>query len=89
MIKYDVFKTWVYEKDLLYKNFQVYNKVLREYFLKNVERSECCAKTNICQNFNTVLERCDSISYDEPGVPEAYIILHFLDRYHRVQITFM
>ena len=39
--------------------------------------------------FSTVLEQCDQISYNENGVPEAYIILHFLDRYHRFQLIFM
>jgi SAM-dependent methyltransferase len=34
-----------------------------------------------------VYDNCDAISYDEPGTGEAYALLHFLDRYHRFQLT--
>lgn len=35
-----------------------------------------------------VLQNCDNITYEEPGAAEAYAFLHFLDRYHRFQLTF-
>jgi hypothetical protein len=36
-----------------------------------------------------VLRNCDAITYEEPGTAEAYALLHFLDRYHRFQVTFL
>src|ERR1700724_1995201 len=35
-----------------------------------------------------VLKNCDTITYNEPGTADAYVLLHFLDRYHRFQLTF-
>ena len=35
-----------------------------------------------------VLKNCDTITYNEPGTGDAYALLHFLDRYHRFQLTF-
>lgn len=89
MIEYNAFEKWVLEKDLLYRNLQVYKKLLCEYIQNEIESNGIVIKENIYQNFNTVLGKCDNITYDEPGVPQAYIILHFLDRYHRFQITYM
>lgn len=43
----------------------------------------------ICRQIPTVLSQCDNITYDEIGVPDAYIMLHFLDRYHRFQLIFL
>lgn len=43
---------------------------------------------DICAQFDNVLRHCDEITFDEPGAAEAYVILHFLDRYHRFQVTF-
>jgi SAM-dependent methyltransferase len=43
---------------------------------------------DICAQFDNVLRHCDDITFDERGAAEAYVILHFLDRYHRFQMTF-
>jgi hypothetical protein len=42
----------------------------------------------ICAQFDNVIGHCDEITYDEDGAAQAYVILHFLDRYHRFQMTF-
>lgn len=42
---------------------------------------------SICAQFDNVLRHCDEITFDERGAAEAYVILHFLDRYHRFQVT--
>jgi hypothetical protein len=42
----------------------------------------------ICEQFDNVLRKCDTITYDERGAADAYALLHFLDRYHRFQVVF-
>ncbi|MGV6851470.1 MAG: hypothetical protein ACWA5R_04720 [bacterium] len=49
---------------------------------------ECDKVSLISSQLENVLKNCDSISYDEPGAAQAYAILHFLDRFHRFQLTF-
>lgn len=89
MLDYWDFEKWVNDNDLLYQNFYILKKAVKEYLnhlIRNDYEDLC---KSVSSNFNTVLEQCDQISYNENGVPEAYIILHFLDRYHRFQLIFM
>lgn len=44
------------------------------------------ASLAICAQFQNVLRNCDTITYDEDGAAYAYVILHFLDRFHRFQM---
>jgi len=85
---YSKFVNWVEENDYLYKNFCDIEKCLNQYLSMTIGDNQRL-KEHICNNFNTVLGKCDQISYDEDGVPEAYIILHFLDRYHRFQLMLL
>lgn len=82
------FVDWVEENDYLYRDFCNMKKSLKKYLTLMLEDNPGL-KENICNNFSTVLGRCDEITYDEDGVPEAYIILHFLDRYHRFQLMLL
>lgn len=60
-------------------------KYLLSLWLTERTRSvEACAA--ICAEFDNVLRRCDVITYDEDGAADAYVILHFLDRFHRFQM---
>lgn len=89
MINYDEFEKWVYENDLLYKNFVILKDTITEYLNKIFDDNYNDLCENVYKNFEAVLAKCDEITYNENGVPEAYIILHFLDRYHRFQMIFM
>lgn len=82
------FINWIEENNYLYKNFCDMEICLKKYLTYRIENSSEL-KSFIRSNFNTVLGKCDEISYDEDGVPETYIILHFLDRYHRFQLMLL
>jgi SAM-dependent methyltransferase len=43
---------------------------------------------DVASQLLNVLKRCDTITYNEPGAADAYALLHFLDRYHRFQLTY-
>lgn len=91
MLDYSDFKIWLDKNDCLNKNFSLMQEVVTEYLLRKFEDpwEHCDWPSVICRELPTVISRCDEITYNEPGVPEAYIILHFLDRYHRFQLIFL
>ena len=85
---YEEFISWIEDNDYLYKNYCDMEVCLKKY-LEQRMRGDREKAENICKNFGTVVGKCDEISYDEEGVPEAYVILHFLDRYHRFQLILL
>ena len=91
MFIYSDFKKWLDTNDYLNKNFALMQEVVTEYLERAFEGSweDVDMQALICRQIPTVLSRCDEITYNEPGVPEAYILIHFLDRYHRFQLIFM
>ena len=82
------FITWVEDNDFFYKDFDQLASLLTDYLL---DYELCDAKhvQNIALKFDDVLKNCDEITYKEPYVSEAYVILHFLDRYHRFQLIIL
>ena len=91
MFDYSDFKMWLDENDHLNKNFTLMQEVVTEYLNRAFESAwgNDDMISLVCRQIPTVLSHCDEITYDEPGVPEAYILMHFLDRYHRFQLIFM
>lgn len=83
------FEKWINDNDRLYKDFIVMKQKVTKYLNELIQEDFKDSYEKVYSNFNTVLAQCDEISYNEEGVPEAYIILHFLDRYHRFQLIFM
>lgn len=61
--------------------------LLKDFLTKKLESDKEYADLIASQLLN-VLQNCDVITYEEPGTAEAYALLHFLDRYHRFQLTF-
>lgn len=59
--------------------------LVREFLLWRLQDTSLAQSTS-AQLLN-VLGSCDTITYDEEGAAEAYALLHFLDRYHRFQMT--
>jgi SAM-dependent methyltransferase len=43
---------------------------------------------HVASQLLNVLKHCDTITYNEPGTADAYALLHFMDRYHRFQLTY-
>lgn len=57
--------------------------------IRNIYESyifKCENWDKIIKQFSNVLNKCDSIDFEEDETALAYTIFHFLDRYHRFQI---
>jgi hypothetical protein len=65
--------------------FKELGSLVEGYLLDQMDRYAEVGRGMASRN---VLNRCDTITYDEPGAANAYVLLHFLDRYHRFQLTF-
>jgi SAM-dependent methyltransferase len=69
------------------KRFEELGSLVEGYLLHQMNRYPEVGREMASQLLN-VLRNCDTISYNEPGTGDAYALLHFLDRYHRFQLTF-
>jgi len=82
---YPQFNKWITTRDYLLQDLNFLADSLENYLLKfELKEDKSCHLIASC--FHDVLVNCDSINYDQPGRATAYIILHFLDRYHRFQL---
>lgn len=79
------FIKWIDTNDLLFQRFEHLGILLQSFLIDRV-LDEQDASGEIAQRFLDALANCNNISYDEPGLVEAYTTLHFLDRYHRFQL---
>ena len=72
----------MYENDLYFRRFSLLADILEQYIINHIlisqERAEIVGK-----NFLDVIQNCDTVNFDNPGVVESYSILHFLERYQR------
>jgi hypothetical protein len=84
----DKFIRWVQENNKLIERFDNILEITTGFLLNGV-LNEYDKARKIAERFESVLKDCDTITYDEEGDAEAYIILHFLDRYHRFQMIYM
>lgn len=71
----------------LARRFLELKQLLQAFLIQRITLDEGCAGDMASQLLN-VLENCDAITYEEAGTAEAYALLHFLDRFHRFQLTF-
>jgi len=71
---------------MIQKRFNKMHNSLIRYFDRIYDDRDYIEKIN--SQLLNVLQNCDQITYNEIGTAEAYVLLHFLDRYHRFQITF-
>ena len=69
------------------KRFEELGSLVEGYLLHQMSRNPEMGREMASQLLN-VLINCDGITYNEPGTGNAYALLHFLDRYHRFQLTF-
>jgi SAM-dependent methyltransferase len=69
------------------RRFLELESLLSEFLVGRLENNPELCKSVAKQLLN-VLKHCDQITYEEPGTAEAYVLLHFLDRYHRFQLIF-
>ena len=67
--------------------FEELGSLVEGYLLHKMGRYPDAGREMASQLLN-VLKNCDTITYNEPGTGDAYALLHFLDRYHRFQLTF-
>jgi SAM-dependent methyltransferase len=68
------------------KRFEELGSLVEGYLFHKINRYPEAGRHMASQLLN-VLRNCDTITYDEPGTGDAYALLHFLDRYHRFQLT--
>ncbi len=76
---------WIERNNYFYKRFCYLSDILEYYLINYVLVSRERAKS-IAENLLDVIKKCNTVDYNKKGVPEAYTILHFLDRYHRFQL---
>lgn len=88
------FIRWIDASDLLFKRYEHLGELLQSYLVGppkppfHIILEDRDTSSEIVQRFPDVLGNCNEISYDEPGAVEAYVILHFLNRYRRFQLVF-
>ena len=69
------------------KRFLELSALLTEHLERQLDQNPELAAEVGSQLLN-VLKNCDEITYEEAGTAQAYALLHFLNRYHRFQLTF-
>lgn len=80
------FLRWLDERDLWFAQYSAMADLLEKHLLWYVAADPTLA-SHVAGPLWDVLHCCDQIAYDDPGVAEAYVALHFLDRYHRFQVV--
>lgn len=86
---YVKFKEWLDEGDWLHKCFLKMKQNIEDYLEEVIKNNIADYGNIVCSKFQDVFSKCDEITYEEDGVTEAYILFHFLDRYHRFQLTYL
>lgn len=72
------FLKWMDSNNALFKRFSVLCSALESFLFTRILISE--DKTGlVVRKFPDVLEKLNTVNYDEKGIVEAYSILHFLD----------
>jgi hypothetical protein len=79
------FLVWADEQDYWYARYSVLADLIQEFLLQHILTHQQFASL-VARRLWDVLNRCDELTYDEPGTAEAYALLHLLDRYHRFQL---
>lgn len=74
------------KSDFLYNRFNLLANKLEEFVLCEIDNEES-AKL-VSSQFESVLSKCDEIDYEDYSTTIAYVILHFLPRYHLFQLAF-
>jgi len=85
---YPRYMNWLDCTDDLLQRFAPLSSQVESFMLDRVLQSKEGAGL-VASRPADVLKNCDTVNYDEPGVVEAYVILHFLDRFHRFQLIFL
>ncbi len=57
-------------------------------YLQNRIAADLTLGAEVASQLLNVLKHCDTITYNDRGTADAYALLHFLDRYHRFQLTY-
>jgi ribosomal protein RSM22 (predicted rRNA methylase) len=88
-LKFDTksYRKWVTESDFFYNRFELLAGMLENFFemkLRDLDFSNAVAS-----NLWTAYNLCDEIDYEQDDLAIAYSIIHFLDRYHRFQKSYM
>jgi hypothetical protein len=87
MMKYSDYSKWLVETDDLLKRFELLSRKVEAFMMEHFLETKAEARF-LATNIVEVLQHCDTVDYDKPGVVEAYVALHFLDRFHRFQLVF-
>lgn len=80
------YHSWLYKSDYFYNRFNLLATALEEFILNQII-DEMSAK-QVSTQFESVLKRCDDIDFEDYYTAIAYVILHFLPRYHLFQLAF-
>jgi ribosomal protein RSM22 (predicted rRNA methylase) len=87
MMNYSEYSKWLDETYDLLKRFELLSRKVEAFMMEHFVRTKAGARL-LATNIVEVLQNCDTVDYDTPGVVEAYVALHFLDRFHRFQLVF-
>lgn len=67
--------------------FSEMSMLLQEY-IQSIIGSNNELMEGIAKETLNVVQNCNRLSFDDHGAAEAYVIMHFLDRFHRFQLIF-
>ncbi len=81
---YEDFSQWVRDRNLLFNKFNQISESLSRFLITYIfDDEESCVKVMNC--FNDVIDECNDIDFNDPANAIAFIVTHFLNRYHRFQ----
>ena len=81
---YQDFSQWVKDRSLLFNNFNQISEDLSRFLITYIfDDEESSVKVMNC--FNDVINECNDIDFNDPANAMAFIVTHFLNRYHRFQ----
>lgn len=85
---YPDFYSWLQQGESLEAGFNSFADKLLDFIFKYILTSkENCL--DIANRFYSVTAKCNDLKFDNSGQVYAYIILHFLERYHRFQLIYI
>jgi hypothetical protein len=85
---YPSFYKWVADENMLLSDLRFIAGNLENYLCNHVltDNGRCKGVVN---QLSKVLGNCDNLNFDSPEEVFAYLIMHFLERYHRFQLIYL
>lgn len=85
---YPAFKEWLDRGDYLWKDFNFLANCVQEFIIKqSLINKRVCER--VARLYPDIRKNLNNIDYNQVDTVIAYIIMHFLDRYRRFQLSYL